>query len=153
MNLHNQSASCFHGWKRVVVDQQPPHLAGKCEDGTKWVVAGQLTPDTWAVDVWVVLEMQELRSIKLEGEKWEFTPTPLPPNMLDWFGGPPTIEGVPMAWIEHKQDGASLWAHFRQRTGSLLVIDMWVRWYADQQALRRVRSWLRPATQRSQTLR
>lgn len=128
----NHSPHPFVGWKRVVVDRIPPFESGKAPDGTLWVYARAAGLSTVHLDVRVTLEPGEQREIDVaNSEKAEFKLPPLPPHLLDWFGGVPNIEGVPMAWVGGEVEGACYSARFRWRSGTLLVADMWVRWYPD----------------------
>lgn len=130
--LANRSAHFFDGWKRVIASAAPSSNAGKCEDGTVWVWAGNTGSHLSVFDVRVTLAPFQQRKFDLhESEPVEFTMPDLPPHLLDWFGGPPCIEGVPMAWLDSQQEGACFKAHFRTRTSTLLVVDLWVRWYPD----------------------
>jgi hypothetical protein len=130
--LGNRCPHFFDGWRRVITSDTHEHLAGKCADGTRWVWAYDLGNDLAAFDVRVQLApYQQLKIELVDSEPEAFEIAPLPPHLLDWFGGPPCIEGIPMSWVTSAQEGACYKAHFRMRTSTLLLIDLWVRWYPD----------------------
>ena len=130
--LANRSAHFFDGWHRVISSERSPHLAGKCDDGTRWVWAANTGNGLDVLDVRVALApFQQIKIDLTSGQDAPFKIDPLPPHLLDWFGGPPCIEGIPMAWMSSAQEGACYKAHFRMRTSTLLLVELWVRWYPD----------------------
>lgn len=130
--LANRSAHYFDGWKRVIATANPGHTSGKCADGTRWVWANNTGSNLSAFDVRAsIAPFQQIKIDLHDSVAAPFKIEPLPPHLLDWFGGPPCIEGIPMAWISSQQEGACYKAHFRMRTSTLLLIELWVRWYPD----------------------
>lgn len=134
IELANYSQFRFRGWKTVTVDVPPPFRAGS-QDGVRYVVGRPIGVDVHSVDLFVDLAPVSGKSIDLTASLAEpFALAPLPVDPMAFWGGPCTLNGAPMRLLKLEPDGAAYSAHFQARSGALLLVDLFVRWWPDQPA-------------------
>lgn len=136
MHIANLSAGRFRGWLRTTVADSL--LAGVSQgtiSGWRFVAAGMIGTDLREVDIEVELTARE-----------EHTPgTNVVASELRRSGmavtadthGTLALNGEPMIILSIAPDGAGLLVHARRRIGSLLVVDVHLRWYPEMPGVAR----------------
>lgn len=136
VRVANNHHAPFRGWVRAIVDEQPPHDVCRLPDGTLCIVAGQRSPDRWAVDLRLSLAARERRVVDLAGAVAAERPVmALPGDLLEHFAGWPDVGGVPFEPRAIDLDGAAIAVHWFARPRPMLAVHLWTRWYPDQPGL------------------
>lgn len=136
VRLANQSTVPFEGWKRTTIDQLPPHMSGKCNEHTRYVVGRKCGKQLYTVDVWCRLKSGEYQAFDLaNATALAFELGEPPVDLATQFGGPVRLGGVAMESVDQQKDGAAFLLHYRQRAGQMFHVDLWVRWYPSQLTL------------------
>lgn len=133
VRIENLAPTPFAGWKRVTVDQAPPHQFGRVGD-TLFVVGRAVGIDTRVVDVRVSLPPGGKLTVDLAAAApAAWTLGGLPSSPTAWFGGWASIAGTPLQIVSLAADGAGWLVHLRARPGvaPMLVCDLWLVWYPD----------------------
>lgn len=133
VRIENLAPTPFVGWKRVTVDQAPPHQFGRVGD-TLFVVGRAVGVDTRVVDVRVSLAPGAKLTVDLAAASpATWTLGGLPSSPTTWFGGWAAIAGTPLQIVSLAADGAGWLVHLRARPGvaPMLVVDLWLVWYPD----------------------
>lgn len=132
VRLANYSTAPFTGWKRVTVDELPPHEAGRVGE-VRYVLGRSTGLRTRALDLQVTLAPGEQRTLDLSTATAEpFQIAPLPANPLMHFGGPATLAGNGAALVSIEIDGAGYVVELVARAGRMLCGRWWVLYYPDQ---------------------
>lgn len=134
VRVRNHADQPFAGWIRTMVDVEPAASAGAWPDGTRYVVVGRWGAAQWAVDLRIALPAAGDRSLEFGSAAAGAFTLPVPPaDLSDRLGGQPTLDGQAMLLVEPPRPDGAAWAtHWRARTGRLLVVDLWTRWYPDE---------------------
>lgn len=128
IRFENLSASSVRVWKRTTIDVQPPHLSGRCEDGTEYVVARSAPDGLFIVDVLVSLGSGERKTVDLaKSQRIDFFPGEMPADIGAHFGGPLTVAGAPMQIRSIKIEGAGLTVRAFARFGKAMAAETWLR--------------------------
>lgn len=122
VTVANHSAGPFRGWVRTTVDEQP-----RVGHGANYVLGQRCGREVWALDLHVDLAPHEVRDVELI-EAPPGTAAAIPPNLLQHFGGVPTVCGQPLTMLALRANGAAWEVHAQRRVGRLFVVDVWFRW-------------------------
>lgn len=129
LRLFNYSTHRFNGWRRMRVESMPAWPAGSLDLNTEWVATN--TPNV--IDVNCMLLGGESKVLPFPGERAaSHDPFLLwPDNILEYFGGWPTVNGTLLQPVDLRVDGAGINAHLRARIAStrMMVVDLWIVWY------------------------
>jgi hypothetical protein len=131
IEITNHSSLPFTGWYRTKTDDADINSVGQA-----WRVGRRIGLDTHAIDIYLAdLSPGERRKVDLSEQApadAKAPPAKWPANILEHFGGPLALNGRTMPLIGAAVDGAAVRAHFRTHAGSMLVVDVWSRWYPGQ---------------------
>lgn len=125
IRLANYGLHTYNGWVRTTIDKLPPHTSGP-----RHVVGRKIGSSTWAVDVKVEnLPAGKFLDIDLDTEP--FAPFQLganPANGDEFFGGVPSINGIPFQHENVVVDGSAYTMRMHCRVDRLMHVRMWVTW-------------------------
>lgn len=137
IKLGNYSGHDFRGWKRLVIDWEPPAESGTF-DGGAYVMGKQSGLDCRVMDLHVALKSGEIRELdfgdslppanEVDGDELARPANQQPPSAPP----APSIAGQPMLVRTFEPNGAGFDIHFRTRIFPMLVVDLFVTIYPNQ---------------------
>lgn len=136
--IGNRSQWTFSGWLRINCDPVPPHRVGvaQASDGTlvHYRVGRTTGRESRGVDFLIEnLPPGEVLHVDIEDSKHSDEPAPaLPPDLMAWFGGAPTLGGVPFAFMGAEVDGAGFRSTWLMRFGNSFGAELWTHWIPGQ---------------------